>query len=60
MPTENFKDAESYRKYRAYVHIHGIPTHAKRVCIKGKGCHTVKHSKKRGKQARKKRVYAKR
>lgn len=46
MPTENFKDAESYRKYRAYVHIHGIPTHAKRVCVHGK-CYKVKHGKKK-------------
>lgn len=46
MPTENFKDAESYRKYRAYVHLHGIPTHAKRVCVSGK-CHKVKHGKKK-------------
>lgn len=42
MPTENFKSEEAYRKYRAYTHIHGIPTHARKVCIKGK-CHKVKH-----------------
>lgn len=46
MPTENFKSAEKYRKYRAYTHIHGIPTHAKRVCVKGK-CHKVQHGKKK-------------
>lgn len=45
MPTEHFKSEEAYRKYRAYTHIHGIPTHAKKVCIKGK-CHEVKHHKK--------------
>jgi len=46
MPTERFRSKEAYRKYRAYTHIHGIKTHAKRVCI-GKSCHTVKHSNKR-------------
>ena len=45
MPTENYKSEEAYRKSRAYTHIHGIETHAKRVCIKGK-CHAVKHGKK--------------
>lgn len=57
MPTERFKSKEAYRKYRAYTHIHGIPTHAKKVCIKGK-CHTVKHSqlgKKKSKRRRGKR-----
>lgn len=43
MPTEHFKDAESYRKYRAYVHIHNIPTHAKDVVVAGKK-HKVKHT----------------
>jgi hypothetical protein len=46
MPVEHFKSDKAYRKYRAYVHLRGIKTHAKRVCIKGNGCHTVKHSKK--------------
>jgi hypothetical protein len=46
MPVEHFKSEEAYRKSRAYTHIHGIPTHAKRVCIKGK-CHDVDHSHKR-------------
>ena len=45
MPTENFKSEEAYRRYRAYTHIHHIPTHAKRVCVKGK-CHEVKHRSK--------------
>ena len=48
MPTENFKSEEAYRKSRAYTHIHGIKTHAKTVCIKGK-CHAVKHGKKKSK-----------
>jgi hypothetical protein len=43
MPVERFGSEEKYRKYRAYVHIHGIPTHASKVCIRGKGCHTVRH-----------------
>lgn len=47
MPTEHFKSEEAYRKYRAYTHIHGIPTHAKTVCVKGK-CHEVKHGKRKG------------
>lgn len=48
MPIEHFKSAESYRKYRAYTHIHGIPTHAKNVVVAGKK-HKVKHgSKKKG------------
>ena len=46
MPQETFKSPEAYRRYRAYTHIHGIPTHAKSVCIKGHGCHKVQHSKK--------------
>lgn len=51
MPTEHFKNKESYRKYRAYVHIHGIPTHAKSVVVGGKR-HKVKHEqrKRSGKQ----------
>jgi hypothetical protein len=47
MPTETFGSEEKYRKYRAYVHMHGIPTHAKKVCVKGKGCHTVKHGRRK-------------
>ena len=50
MPTETYRSEEAYRKARAYTHIHGIPTHAKRVCIKGKGCHAVKHGKRRRKR----------
>lgn len=46
MPTEHFKSPESYRKYRAYVHIHHIPTHAKSVVVGGKR-HKVKHSEKK-------------
>ena len=53
MPTERFRSPEAYRKYRAYTHIHGIPTHAKEVCIKGK-CHKVKHSDKKLGQRKKK------
>lgn len=49
MPTESFKSEEAYRRYRAYTHIHGIKTHAKKVCIKGK-CHEVKHSKSKSKR----------
>ena len=45
MPTERFKDEESYRKYRAYTHIHGIPTHAKDVVVGGRK-HKVHHSRK--------------
>lgn len=46
MPVETYRSKEAYRKARAYTHIHGIPTHASRVCIKNEGCHTVKHSAK--------------
>lgn len=46
MPTEHFKSEDAYRRYRAYTHIHGIKTHAKRVCVAGK-CHAVKHGKKK-------------
>ena len=52
MPTEHFKSEGAYRRYRAYTHIHGIPTHAKRVCIRGK-CHAVKHRKQQRKRRRK-------
>jgi len=48
-PTEHFENAEKYRKYRAYTHIHGIPTHAKNVVVAGKE-HKVKHSEKNGKK----------
>jgi hypothetical protein len=47
MPTETYKSEEAYRKARAYTHIHGIPTHAKEVCIKGGKCHKVNHGKKK-------------
>lgn len=43
MPVETYRSEEAYRKARAYTHIHGIKTHAEKVCIKGKGCHKVKH-----------------
>jgi hypothetical protein len=46
VPTEHFKDEESYRKSRAYTHIHGIKTNAKYVVVGGKK-HKVKHSKKK-------------
>jgi len=55
MPTEHFKSEEAYKKYRAYVHTHGIKTHAKKVCIQGH-CHTVKHSKSKGSKGARKRV----
>jgi hypothetical protein len=42
VPTEHFKSAEAYRKYRAYTHIHGIPTHAKNVVVAGNK-HKVVH-----------------
>jgi hypothetical protein len=50
MPVETYRSEEAYRKSRAYTHIHGISTHASRVCIKGKGCHKVNHSGKKGKR----------
>ena len=49
MPTENFRDADAYRKFNAFRHIHGIAApHLKNACIgkgKKKKCHKVKHSK---------------
>ena len=48
-PTEHFKSEEAYRKYRAYTHIHGIPTHAKDVVVAGRK-HKVKHHAKRRKK----------
>lgn len=45
-PTDYFRSKEAYRKFNAYTHIHGIPTHAKDVVIAGKR-HKVKHSGKR-------------
>lgn len=53
MPTEYFKNAEAYRKSRAYTHIHGIPTHAKYVVV-GKKKHKVKHRSMKKKAAKKK------
>lgn len=49
MPTEHFRSKEAYRKYRAYTHIHGIPTHAKEVVVGGKK-HKVKHNAKKGRK----------
>lgn len=46
MPVEHFKSPEAYRKWRAYRHIHGIPSRAKEVVVGGKR-HTVKHSEKK-------------
>lgn len=54
MPVEHFESPESYRKYRAYTHIHGIPTHAREVVVGGKR-HTVKHSKKSRRMPQRKR-----
>ena len=44
MPVDRFKSKEKYRRYNAYTHIHGIPTHATDVVVAGKR-HKVKHSK---------------
>jgi hypothetical protein len=51
-PVETFKSDEAYRRYRAYTHIHGIKTHAKKVCIKGHGCHKVQHGKNKMKKSK--------
>jgi hypothetical protein len=51
MPTEHFKDAEAYRKSRAYTHIHHIPTHATSVVVGGKR-HKVQHAKRTSKKSR--------
>lgn len=45
MPVEHFKSKEAYRKSRAFTHIHGIKTSAKKVVVGGKA-HTVEHSSK--------------
>jgi hypothetical protein len=45
MPEERFRSKESYRKFNAYRHIHGIPApHLDTVVVAGKR-HKVKHSK---------------
>lgn len=45
MPEERFKDEESYDRWNAYRHIHGIKApHLKTVVVGGKR-HKVKHSK---------------
>jgi hypothetical protein len=59
MPTETYRSEEAYRKSRAYTHIHGIKTHAEKVCIKGKGCHKVQHSTKRKSKKRAAKRYGK-
>ncbi len=46
MPVDHFESAESYRKSRAYKHIHGIKSRATHVVVAGKK-HKVQHSKKR-------------
>ena len=57
MPTEHFKSKDAERRYNAYTHIHGIPTHAKYVVV-GKKKHKVKHAVKR--KAKKKKAHRKR
>lgn len=57
MPTETFRSESAYQKWNAYRHAHGVKApHLKRVCIKGKGCHAVKHTKKK---TQRKQVYVK-
>lgn len=44
-PEETFRSEAAYRRFNAWRHIHGVAApHLKRVCIRGEGCHTVKHS----------------
>lgn len=46
MPIERFKSKNSYRKWNAYRHMHGIPApHLKAVVVGGKA-HKVKHTNK--------------
>jgi hypothetical protein len=48
VPTEMFQSEGDYQRWNAYRHAHGIKApHLKKVCIKGKGCHAVKHGKKK-------------
>jgi hypothetical protein len=47
--TEHFQSKEKYRRYNAYKHMHGIPSHAKDVVVAGKK-HKVKHSGKKMKK----------
>lgn len=46
---ERFRSKESYRKSRAYQHIHGIKTSAKRVRIAGR-LHTIRHTRARSRK----------
>ena len=57
MPVEHFRSKDAERRYNAYTHIHGIPTHAKYVVV-GKKKHKVKHAVKR--KAKKKKARRKR
>lgn len=50
MPTEHFKDEESYRKWNAYRHLYGVKApHLKTAVVGGKR-HKVKHSKRNKKR----------
>ena len=61
MPTETFRSEGAYERWNAYRHEHGIAApNLKRVCIKGKGCHTVQHGKPKGGKRGKKGVHTKR
>ncbi len=52
MPEEKFKDEESYRRWNAYRHIHGIEApNLKYVTVGGKR-HKVKHSKRSSRKSR--------
>ena len=45
MPTETFRSKSAELANLAYRNIHGIPVTAEEICVKGEGCHKVKHSK---------------
>lgn len=45
MPTEHFQSRVAMRRNLAWRHLHGEPVTAEEICIKGEGCHKVKHSK---------------
>lgn len=51
MPVEHFKSKETYRKWNAYTHMHGIPTHVQTAVIAGRP-HKVQHSEKKARAKR--------
>ena len=43
----HFKNVKSYRRFLAYVHIHGLVKHHPKIAIVGGKVHKIRHGKKK-------------